>query len=255
MTPAVRRGVFLVGIAGLLAFYVWGLAGLPGFGHYPGPYGNLINARAVQETNATGVVSAVNFDYRGFDTVGEEFILFIAVVGVATVLRSLRGEGERQPVDQATGRNAPATSEGVRMAALLMAGPTLLFGWFLTTHAQTNPSGGFQGGVILATAFILIYLAGQFYAFERLTPQDLTDAVEALGAGSFAAIGVGALFVGSPYLTNVLPLGSSAGSGEVDSAGTIALISFFVGLEVTAAFLLIISELLDQTLFIRREAG
>ena len=31
---------------------------------------------AVAQTNATGVVSAVNFSYRGFDTVGEEFTLF-----------------------------------------------------------------------------------------------------------------------------------------------------------------------------------
>jgi len=38
------------------------------------------------------VVSAVNFEYRGFDTLGEEFILFIAATGVATVLRHLRDE-------------------------------------------------------------------------------------------------------------------------------------------------------------------
>jgi multicomponent Na+:H+ antiporter subunit B len=249
MTPAVRRGVFFVGIAGLLAFYLWGLVGLPGFGRYPGPYGNLVNAEAVKHTNATGVVSAVNFDYRGFDTVGEEFILFIAVIGVATVLRHLRGEQERTPIDEAKGRHIPGTSEAVQMAALVLVGPTFLFGWWLTTHAQTNPSGGFQGGVILATAFILIYLGGQFLAFERISPHDFTDAVEALGAGSFAAIGVGALLVGFPYLTDVLPLGSYA--GEVDSSGTIALISFFVGLEVTAAFLLIVSELVEQTLFLR----
>ncbi len=70
-------------MAGLAAFYLWGLAGLPGFGHYPGPYGDIINRIAVAQTNATGVVSAVNFEYRGFDTVGEEFILFVAATGVS----------------------------------------------------------------------------------------------------------------------------------------------------------------------------
>ena len=39
--------------------------------------------------------------------------------------------------------------------------------------------------------------------------------------------------------------------GAVSSSGTIALISFFVGLEVGAAFLLIVGEMLDQTLLIR----
>ena len=250
MTPRQRRWIFLAGAAGLVAFYLWGLSGLPGFGNYPGPYGYIINRIAVAQTNATGVVSAVNFDYRGFDTVGEEFILFAAAAGVATVLRRLRGERERPAVDEAADRNVPPTSSAVRMVALLFTGPVVVVGWWLASHAQTNPSGGFQGGVILATAFILIYLSGEFLVFRRFSPVDLTDAVEAVGAGGFAAIGVGAVAMGLPYLTNFLPLGTVPGA--VSSSGTIALISFFVGLEVAAAFILIVGELLEQTLFIRQ---
>ena len=41
----------------------------------------------------------------------------------------------------------------------------------------------------------------------------------------------------------------------MSSSGTIALISFFVGLEVAAAFILIVGELLEQTLLIRRGGG
>jgi hypothetical protein len=47
MTSAERRWAFLAAVAGLVAFYLWGLAGLPGFGSYPGPYGNIINSVAV----------------------------------------------------------------------------------------------------------------------------------------------------------------------------------------------------------------
>jgi multicomponent Na+:H+ antiporter subunit B len=196
------------------------------------------------------VVSTVNFEYRGFDTVGEEFILFAAATGVATVLRHLRGEREREARDEAMGRHAPPTSEATRMVALILTGPTLVMGWFLASHAQTSPSGGFQGGVVLATGFILIYLAGQFLAFERIRPADVTDAVEAVGAGGFAAVGIAAVFMGFAYLTNFLPLGTIPGA--VSSSGTIALISFFVGLEVGAAFILIVSEFLDQTLLLRQ---
>src|SRR6185312_10323256 len=92
MTGRLRLWIFVAGVAGLAAFVLWGLAGLPGFGRYPGPYGDIINRVAVAQTNATGVVSAVNFEYRGFDTLGEEFILFAAAAGIATVLRRLRGE-------------------------------------------------------------------------------------------------------------------------------------------------------------------
>jgi len=250
VTPRRRLWMFGAGVAGLVAFYLWGLTGLPGFGNYPGPYGDIINRIAVAQTNATGVVSAVNFEFRGFDTVGEEFILFVAATGVATVLRQLRGERERPARDEAVGRDVPATSEAVRMVALLLTGPTLVMGWYLASHAQTTPSGGFQGGVVLATAFVLIYLAGRFLAFERVSPVDLTDAVEAVGAGGFAAVGIAAVAMGLAYLTNFLPLGVTPGA--VSSSGTIALISFFVGLEVAAAFILIVGELLEQTLLLRQ---
>jgi multicomponent Na+:H+ antiporter subunit B len=251
MTPAARRWVFLVAGAGLVAFYLWGLTGLPGFGDYPGPYGPAILKIAVAQTNATGVVSTVNFYYRGFDTVGEEFILFAAAAGVSVVLRTLRGERERPAVDEAAGRAVPPTSDAVRMAALVFTGPMVVAGWWLASHAQANPSGGFQGGVLLATAFVLIYLAGEFLVFKRFSPVALTEVVEAVGAGGFAAVGLTALFLGLPYLADFLPLGTIPGA--VSSSGTIALISFFVGLEVAAAFIVIVGELLEQTLMVRRE--
>jgi multicomponent Na+:H+ antiporter subunit B len=249
MSPGQRRVLFLVAMAGLAACYLWAFAGLPGFGRYPGPYGPVILRDTIAQTDATGVVSAVNFDYRGFDTVGEEFILFTAAAGMAVVLRKLRGERDRSPVDEAADRSVPPTSDAVRMAALLLTGPIVLIGWWLASHAQTNPSGGFQGGVVLATAFILVYLSGEFIAFRRISPVDLLDAVEAIGAGGFAAIGVTAVALGFPYLYNFLPLGQTPGA--VSSSGTIALISFFVGLEVAAAFVLIVGELLGQTLLVR----
>jgi multicomponent Na+:H+ antiporter subunit B len=249
MTPAQRRWIFGLAMAGLAAFYLWGMSGLPGFGHYPGPYGFAILRLAVPQTNATGVVSAVNFSYRGFDTLGEEFILFAAAAGVATVLRRLRDERERSAVDEAADRDVPSTSGAVRMIALLFTGPVLVAGWWLATHAQTGPSGGFQGGVLLATAFILVYLSGEFLVLKRFSPATLTEAVEAAGAGGFAAVGLAAVPMGLAFLTNYLPLGQVPGA--VSSSGTIVLISFFVGLEVGAAFLLIVGEMLDQTLLIR----
>jgi multicomponent Na+:H+ antiporter subunit B len=248
VTARLRVRVFLVAMAGLAAFYVWGLTGMPGFGDYAGPYGYIINHVAVMQTNATGVVSAVNFEYRGFDTVGEEFILFAAAAGVATVLRQLRGEREGNASTDALQAARQDPSEATRQTAVLFAGPVLVMGWFLGSHAQTSPSGGFQGGVILATAFVMIYLAGQFLVFRRLSPVGLTDATEAVGAGGFAAIGLAAMFQGLPYLYNFLPRGTIPGA--VSSSGTIALISFFVGLEVAAAFVLIVSELVEQTLLI-----
>ena len=56
------------------------------------------------------------------------------------------------------------------MIALLFTGPVVVVGWWLASHAQTSPSGGFQGGVILASAFILVYLAGEFLSLHAAQP-------------------------------------------------------------------------------------
>jgi multicomponent Na+:H+ antiporter subunit B len=247
-----RRWLFLTAAGGLIFLYVWGLAGLPGFGRYPGPYGYIINNVAVAHTKATGVVSAVNFEYRAFDTLGEEFILFMAAAGASVVLRRLRGERERRGLAEEVQADRPATSEAVRQAAVVFVGPVIVMGWFLAWHAQTSPSGGFQGGAVLATSFIMIYLSGGLLAFRRISPVDLTDAVEAVGAGGFAAIGIAALLMGLPYLYNFLPLGTTPGA--VSLSGAIALISFFVGIEVAAAFVLLVGEMLDQILLVQEGA-
>jgi multicomponent Na+:H+ antiporter subunit B len=250
VSPRLRLSLFLAGIAGLIACYLWAFGSLPGFGNYPGPYGPAILKVAVAQTHATGVVSAINFEYRGFDTVGEEFILFTAAAGMSVVLRRLRGERERGGQDPDTrSSEILTTSAAVRVPALLLVGPTILVGWWLAAHAQTNPSGGFQGGVVLATAFVLIYLSGEFLAFRRLSPVAVLDAVEAIGAAGFAVVGVIAVAMGLPYLYNFIPLGQYPGA--VSSGGIIPVISFFVGLEVAAAFTAIIGEFLEQTLLVR----
>lgn len=248
MTARQRRCLFAVAITGLMACYLWAFSGLPGFGHYPGPYGNVILRNAITQTNATGVVSAINFDYRGFDTVGEEFILFAAAAGMSVVLRRLRDERERDisPFDEAASRPLPPTSGPLRTVTLLLAGPLVLLGCWLATHAQASPSGGFQGGVLIATGIMAVYLSGEFLAFRRISPAAALDAAEAIGAGGFILTGIAAVAQSLPFLYNFIPLGTVPGA--VSSGGTIALISFCVAIEVAAAFVLIIGELLDQTL-------
>src|ERR1700680_683870 len=104
MTVRVRRVVFLVAAAVFAAVMAWGLGALPHFGAYRGPYGNVLSHVSVPQRHITDVVTAVNFDYRGFDTVGEEFIFFAAVLGVVLILRAQSGEGGCQLTVYVSGR-------------------------------------------------------------------------------------------------------------------------------------------------------
>src|ERR1700736_989814 len=64
--PRVRLTVFLLAGLVLGGLFVWGFGGLPSFGHYRGVYGSVLNRVSVPERHVTDVVTAVNFDYRGF---------------------------------------------------------------------------------------------------------------------------------------------------------------------------------------------
>ena len=68
---------------------------------------DLARTHAVPPRAATNSVVVTAFDYRGFDTLGEEFILFISVVGVMVLLRAMRGDVEdERPEDGARGRRS-----------------------------------------------------------------------------------------------------------------------------------------------------
>jgi multicomponent Na+:H+ antiporter subunit B len=250
MSDRVRLTLFGVSLAGLLGLMLWAFTGLPDFGHYRGPYGEILNRVAVPERSTTDVVTAVNFDYRGFDTLGEEFILFAAVVGVASILRKLRGERTRQPDDDAAGRHVPETSLPIRLTGLGLVAPTVLVGIYIVAHGHQTPGGGFQGGVILATALLLTYLAGDYMTLRAVGPVWLIELAEGLGAAAFALIGVAGLVAGSAFFENVLGKGIP---GELLSSGTIPLSNMAVGLAVTGGFVFMLSEFLQQALTRRRD--
>jgi multicomponent Na+:H+ antiporter subunit B len=250
MSGTVRLRVFLVAGAGLLALLLWSFAGLPDFGDYQGPYGDILNRVSIPERHTTAVVTAVNFDYRGLDTLGEEFILFSAVVGVASLFRLLRGERDRKPDDDAQGRKVRESSVVVTVMGLGLVGPTVLVGLYVVVHGHQTPGGGFQGGVILATALLLVYLSDQYRTLQRVGPIWLIEFAEAIGGAGLALIGLGGLIFASAFFENFLPLGTT---GNLVSAGTIPFSSAAVGLAVAGGFSFMITEFLEQTLVVRRD--
>jgi multicomponent Na+:H+ antiporter subunit B len=243
-----RLALFLAGGAGLVALLLWGVGGLPGFGGYDHAYGQYLNANAVQERHATNVVGSVVFDYRGFDTLGEEFILFAAVMGVTLLLRSQRDEEEGGLRDRAEERRATDTSDAVRVMALGLIGPVVLLGLYVVAHGILTPGGGFQGGVVLAAAPLLLFLSGRYLLLTTVHPMHALDLAEGTGAGAFVAIGLAGLVFGTAFLANFMGLGQI---GSVFSGGTIAVLNWAVGLEVVAGVTLVLYEFLEQTLAIR----
>lgn len=233
MTEKTRRVVFLFFGGIFFLLFCYATIDLPPWGSYRGPYGDVISRVGVYERHATDIVNAINYDYRGFDTLGEEFILFTAVLGVMMLLRREEGQSTRDVGKVEDRMHLSTTVRSLAMPAILL---TIVFGFDIGLHGQLTPGGGFQGGVILASALFLLYVCENTESFRRITSHTAVEIIEAIGAGSYALIGLAPLFIALPFLTNILPLGTT---GDVFSSGTIALISACVGVEVTAAFLLV----------------
>lgn len=225
-------------LAALGAILVWGLSGAPAFGDFHGAYGDLLNRIAVPQRHTTNVVTAIVFDYRGFDTMGEEFILFASVTGVALLLRERR---EKVPPIDDEVRN-----DAVRAIGICLVPAVLTLGLWLVAHGAITPGGGFQGGVVLSAAFLLVWLAGSLRAYTRLTPAPFIDLTEGTGVGGFVVTGLIALLIGLPFLHNLLPYGLA---GKLSSGGSIPIVNWATGLAVTAAFLLLYNEFLEERSF------
>jgi multicomponent Na+:H+ antiporter subunit B len=240
MTERARNTLFFIAGAVLLGIYCYSALNMPSWGSYRGPYGDAIARRAVYERHTTDIVNAINYDYRGFDTLGEEFILFTAVLGVSMLLRRDEGAPTQSAGKILDDGGLSAAVRSVNLPALLV---TTIFGLYICLHGQLTPGGGFQGGVILATGVVLVYVCENTGAFCRITSHAAVEVTEALGAGAYAAIGIAPLLIGLPFLCNFIPLGTT---GDVFSSGTIALISACVGVEVTASFLLVVYTYLQE---------
>lgn len=245
MNRNIRIWFFLASALGLSVVFALGFAGLPPLGKYRGPYGDVVNAITVPERHMTDPITAVNFDIRGFDTLGEEFILFTSVMGVLLLFRRQREEASSNHADRAPERRVDESSDAVRVFSLLLVAPTVLFGIYVVVHGQLTPGGGFQGGVVLATAPLFLYLAGKFQTFQKVAPRRLVEIAEAVGAGGYALIGLGCMAAGGAFLENVLPLGAV---GSIASGGIVPLIDLSVGLEVSGGLVLLLSTYLAETL-------
>lgn len=251
MTARARQLLFLAGTAvaaPLLAAALIDLARTADFARLIGAY--YLDA-GVADRRSYNVVSSVIYDYRGFDTMGEQLILFAAAVGVGLLLRVQRGEVERSARESIAGREVPSPSSALKLAGVVVMGFTFLIGVYIILSVHVTPGGGFQSGVLLASGLLAAYIASEYGVYARLAPEAVLERVESVAAGLYVAVGFAGLLVAGSFLANFVPLGSMGG---LYGGGTIWVLNLIVGFEVTAGCILIFTEFLEQAVLIRERA-
>jgi len=185
----------------------------------------------IKETGAANIVTSVVVNYRGFDTLGEVTVLFIAAIGLGAVLTASGREKMR--------KTEPASLvlyTGCRLLFPLI----LIFGTYIFIHGHLTPGGGFQGGAIIASGFLLIYLGCR----ERRISRIASNLAESLGGLVFVVIGLFGLVLGGYFLSNFLPKGTV---NSLFSAGIIPIIYIAIGFKVGSELAGIIDNLIEES--------
>jgi multicomponent Na+:H+ antiporter subunit B len=179
------------------------------------------------------VVTAVLGSYRGYDTLGEVFVVFTAGIGVMFLLgsrRKLRSLEEETEISLGLRHHLIP-----RVIGRLLIPFILLFGLYVQFHGEYGPGGGFQAGAIISAALILYaILEGERHALDVL-PQRLLLGMMAAGAILYTAVGLLGVLLGGNFLDySVL----SADPVKGQQLGII-LIEAGVGITVTGTLLAI----------------
>ena len=242
MRRSTRYLLFFTGGGLFAVLFVWAAVGMPSFGSSFHPYRDLAVPAAVAHSTAN-VVSSVNFDQRAYDTLGEETIFFASVIGAAALLRPSKDEREEKQ-----SRSGGQVMASTRLAGYVLMPVTLVVGIDVVAHGHVTPGGGFQGGVVLATGLHLLYVAGRYEALERLRPVPALEYGEIAGMVAYAGLGLAGIAIAGAFLANAIPQGML---GQLVSAGTVDVLSFAVGVEVTAGAIVMLAHFFEQAIALR----
>ncbi len=175
--------------------------------------------------------------YRGYDTMFETAVIFTAGVSLILLLRRRRedDQGSANLEDQVI----------LRVMCKLFIPFILIFGLYVISHGEIGPGGGFQGGVILATAFILYALIFGRPALQKIVPQWLTDSLMAIGVLLYSGVGVATMLLGGKFLDYARLNPLSPGDGGPLG---MTLVEWGVGITVCTTMITIFNQLAEREL-------
>jgi multicomponent Na+:H+ antiporter subunit B len=179
------------------------------------------------------VVTAILASFRGYDTLGELFVIFTAGIGVMFILAAPREarHGTEPAIDGAGLRHHLIP----RVVGRLLVPFIVLFGLYVQFHGDYGPGGGFQAGALIAAGLILHALIEGERAALRAVHRNVLLGLITGGALLYTGIGIAGMLLGGQFLDySVLRANPVAGQHL-----GILLVELGVGMTVTGVLLTI----------------
>lgn len=178
------------------------------------------------------VVTAVLGSFRGYDTLGEVFVVLAACIGVLFILGARPEESAIAGVRQSIGLRHHLIPQVV---GRLLIPFIILFGLYVQFHGEYGPGGGFQAGALIATGIILYALLEGEEAALKAVPRKVLMALVIGGASLYGAVGLACILLGGNFLDYSV-LSANPVTGQQIG---ILLIEAGVGMAVCGALLMI----------------
>ncbi len=198
----------------------------------PNTVGAFYLQKTAPELSVANVVTAIVVNYRGFDTLGEVTVLFLAAAGLGSILYRRKEKGAH---DTMILKNS---SQLLQTGARLIFPAILVLGAYVFIHGHLTPGGGFQGGVIIATGFLLMFMAYKDYHVSH----NILTWVESLAGVLFVTVGFWGLIFGGSFLKNTMGTGVL---NDLLSGGVIPIVYIAVGFKVAAELTGVLETLLN----------
>ena len=187
---------------------IYGTLDMPYFGSVDAPIHNHTSPRyindSMQEVGIPNVVTSVLASYRAFDTFGEVVVIFTAGIGVLTLLSVVRSKDNDDEIESIND-SMHQQHLVIRIVAKMLIPFIFLFALYVQFHGDFGPGGGFQAGVIFASAIILYAMLFGLRTAHKVINQTFVQLIAALGVLLYGSVGIVSLMNGGNFLDyNVL---------------------------------------------------
>ncbi|MBD3278671.1 MAG: sodium:proton antiporter [Candidatus Aegiribacteria sp.] len=119
----------------------------------------------------------------------------------------------------------------------------LLFGFYLLAYGHASPGGGFQGGVVIASGVILLFVAQGTAAAETFFPLPYLTRVETVAFLFFLGAGLAGILAGAGFLGNPI---AHVQAEAVPRFSMVLLLNLIIGIEVGSGVSLICLRLFRE---------
>ena len=131
-----------------------------------------------------------------------------------------------------------------RVITKLLVPFIIVYALYVITHGELGPGGGFQGGVIAASAFILYGIIFGRDELLRRIPAVITDSLMAIGVLLYAGTGLSNLLAGGRFLDYGQLNRHSPGDGE---ALGMTLVEYGVGITVCSVMITLFTQITERS--------